>query len=207
MDGDVAALPGLLQLAERFDAWLYLDDAHGFGVLGQRGRGVLHTLPTPGDYPKLVYMATLGKAAGVSGAFVAAQQLVIENLIQSARPYIYTTASPPALAAALCCSLELIQGDEGEQRRARLRHHIATLQQYGATQHAPLLASDTAIQALMCGTAQAALNAAAQLRERGIWITAIRPPTVPKGTSRLRITLSATHTQADLQTLLHALQT
>ena len=204
MDGDIAPLPELMKLAGSYDAWLYVDDAHGFGVLGEQGRGALHLPPSLAPGPSLIYMATLGKAAGVSGAFVAGAAEVIETLIQRARPYIYTTATPPVLAAALRTSVALIQ-TEGEARRAQLNAHIARLQSGYAGKAGQLWPSKTPIQPLVLGSPRAAMDAAAKLREQGIWVPAIRPPTVPEGQSRLRISLSAAHTPDDIDTLLEAL--
>lgn len=203
MDGDIAPLPALLALCERHGAWLVVDDAHGFGVLGEHGRGALEHFQLRS--PSLVYMGTLGKAAGVSGAFVAAHATVIEWLVQRARPYIYTTAAPPALAHALLTSLDLIAGAEGRQRRA----HLAALRQQ--LEAMPLragwrrLPSETPIQPLVIGGNAEVLAAAQALDAQGIWVTGIRAPTVPAGTARLRITLSAAHTQADVARLLAAL--
>ena len=210
MDGDLADLPALLALAERFDVWLIVDDAHGFGVLGDRGRGSLAHFNLHSE--RLIYMGTLGKAAGLGGAFVAAHPSIIDWLVQSARPYIYTTAAPPALAHALRESLRLIGGAEGEQRRAHLQQLIAQLR----TQLAVLIEaypsldwrlsdSATAIQPLIVGDNAAVLALAAALDAQGLWVPAIRPPTVPAGTARLRITLSAAHSAADVQQLLDGL--
>jgi 8-amino-7-oxononanoate synthase len=205
MDGDVAPLVQLLELAERFDAWLVLDDAHGFGVLGPQGRGTLaHAGITLSDHPRVLYMGTLGKAAGVSGAFVAGAENVIEWLLQRARTYIFTTASSPIVAATLIKSLELIAA--GDARRTHLQTLIAHLRaglQHSAWQ---LLPSPTAIQAIVIGENETTLRIAAGLAEQGIWVPAIRPPTVPAGTARLRITLSAAHSIADVDTLLAALK-
>ena len=216
MDGDIAPLPELLALCERHDAWLLVDDAHGFGVLGEQGRGSLFHFegcakaPLPpgewlgwGNSPRIIYMATLGKAAGVFGAFVAAEQAVIDTLINNAHSYVYTTASPPALASALLESLRLIES--GGQLRAHLQTLIAQLR--GGLQNLPwpLMPSGTAIQPLLAGDNQAALDLSAALRERGIWVPAIRPPTVPQGTARLRITLSAAHSAADVTRLTETL--
>ena len=206
MDGDIAPLADLLALAERFDAWLIVDDAHGFGVLGAQGRGSLAHAGLRSE--RLICMGTLGKAAGVSGAFVAAHPTVIDWLVQTARSYIYTTAAPPAIAHALRASLALIAGDEGERRRAHLRHLVETLRARLAVLIAArpasgwrLADSRTAIQPLIVGDNAAALALAAALDERGLWVPAIRPPTVPAGTARLRITLSAAHTTADVDRL------
>lgn len=210
MDGDLTGLPELLALAERFDAWLIVDDAHGFGVLGPRGRGSLAHFGLRSE--RLVYMGTLGKAAGLGGAFVAAHPTIIDWLVQTARPYIYTTAAPPALAHAVAESLRLIGGVEGEQRRTRLQQLIVQLR----TGLAALIAahpalgwqladSATAIQPLIVGANADALALAARLDAQGLWVPAIRPPTVPAGTARLRITLSAAHSAQDVQRLIDAL--
>ena len=201
MDGDLAPVAELLALAERHDAWLYLDDAHGFGVLGERGEGVASRLP---PHPSLILLATLGKAAGVSGAFVAGGADLIEWLVNRARTYIYTTAQPPLLAAAVAASLRLIAGEPW--RRRRLAELVARLKAGAAGLPWPLLASDTPIQPLLVGDSQAALALAEALRQRGILIPAIRPPTVPSGAARLRISLSAAHTEADVDSLLAALR-
>ena len=201
MDGDLAPLPELLALCERYDAWLLLDDAHGFGVLGEQGRGCLSHFNL--DSPRIMYMATLGKAAGVSGAFVAAEQVVIDTLLQSARSYIYTTASSPALACALSASLHLVQEDEW--RRDKLRKLIAQLQSGLAGIKWQLQHSDTPIQPLIIGGNEAALAVSTALRAHGIWVPAIRPPTVPQGTARLRISLSAEHSESDVTQLIAAL--
>jgi 8-amino-7-oxononanoate synthase len=210
MDGDIAPLPALAQLAERFDAWVIVDDAHGFGVLGPLGRGTLAHFGVRSS--RFIYMGTLGKAAGVAGAFVAAHPTVIDWLIQSARSYIYTTAAPPAIAHALGASLMLISGEEGEFRRARLRRLIGSFRAkvQRLLQERPsvpwrLAPSQTAIQPLILGDNDAANAAAASLEACGIWVPPIRPPTVPAGTARLRVTLSAAHSEADIERLTHAL--
>lgn len=203
MDGDLAPLPALLDLCERHGAWLVVDDAHGFGVLGAHGRGVLEHFNLRSPY--LVYMGTLGKAAGVGGAFVAAHETVIEWLVQRARPYIYTTAAPPALAHALLTSLDLIEGPEGSRRRAHLRDLIGRLKNELDLTCWRQPHSDTAIQPLIIGRNDEALEVAAALYEQGLWVPAIRPPTVPAGTARLRITLSAAHTGEDIAQLTAAL--
>jgi 8-amino-7-oxononanoate synthase len=201
MDGDIAPLPQLLDLCERFDAWLLLDDAHGFGVLGEMGRGILEHFGVTS--PRIVYMATLGKAAGVAGAFAAGEPALIEWLIQRARTYIYTTALPAALAHAVSASLRLIAAEGW--RRVRLTELAATLHQRLDARHWRLLPSSTAIQPLLIGGNAETLAASAALRERGIWVPAIRPPTVPKGQARLRISLSAAHEPADVEWLAAAL--
>ena len=200
MDGDLAPLPRLLELADRHDAWLVVDDAHGFGVLGD-GRGSLAHFSL--QSARIIHMGTLGKAAGVAGAFVAAHPSVIETLIQTARPYIYTTAAPPLLAAALRVALAIIRDDAG--RRARLARSITQFRDGARCLPWPLLPSPTAIQPLIVGDSRAAMDIAAALRERGFWVPAIRPPTVPQGTARLRVSLSAAHTEDDVAALITAL--
>ncbi len=201
MDGDIASLPELLGLCEQHDAWLLIDDAHGFGVLGGQGRGTLAHFGI--DSPRIIYMATLGKAAGVFGAFVAAEREVIDTLVNFARSYVYTTATPPALSSALLESLRLIAA--GEELRAHLQHLIAQLRSGLRGLPWRLMPSATAIQPLLVGDNQAALQLCAELRERGIWVAAIRPPTVPQGTARLRITLSAAHSVTGVTRLTEAL--
>jgi len=201
MDGDLAPLPELLALCEQHDAWLYVDDAHGFGVLGAQGRGTLSHFGI--DSPRVILMATLGKAAGVSGAFVAAEQVVADALVNHAHSYVYTTASPPALSVALLQSLQLI--GQGDVLRAHLHRLIAQLRSSLANLPWPLLPSETAIQPLLIGDNRQALALSEALRARGIWVAAIRPPTVPQGTARLRITLSAAHSGQDVEQLSGAL--
>ena len=203
MDGDIAPLPALLALCERHGACLVVDDAHGFGVLGQNGRGALEHFKLKS--PNLVYMGTLGKAAGVGGAFVAAHASVIELLIQRARSYIYTTAAPPALAHALLASLAIIGGEEGAQRRAHLTALIEALRGELRFERWHLPVSHTAIQPVIIGSNDDALRASASLHEQGLWVPAIRPPTVAPGTARLRVTLAASHTLDDVKRLAHAL--
>lgn len=203
MDGDIAPLPQILALCERFGAWLVVDDAHGFGVLGEHGRGALEHFKLRS--PQLVYMGTLGKAAGVSGAFVAAHETVIDWLVQRARPYIYTTAAAPALAHALLTSINIIDSREGQQRRAQLellQHQLAGMPVRADWKH---LASATPIQPLIIGGNAEVMAAAQALEAQGLWVSAIRAPTVPVGTARLRITLSAAHTHDDVARLLAAL--
>lgn len=203
MDGDIAPLHELRVLCERHRAWLVVDDAHGFGVLGENGRGVLEQLAM--SSPQLVYVGTLGKAAGVAGAFVAAHATVVEWLVQRARPYIYTTAAPPAVAHALLTSLDIIGSDEGRQRRAQLQRLIGRLRERLALQRWSLLPSQTPIQPVIIGDNAETMATGAALLARGFWVGAIRPPTVPPGTSRLRITLSAAHTLAQVDALADAL--
>jgi 8-amino-7-oxononanoate synthase len=203
MDGDIAPLPRLLDLAEDHDAWLVVDDAHGFGVLGRDGdgRGTLAHFGLASE--RIVYMGTLGKAAGVAGAFVAAHRAVIETLLQTARPYVFTTASPPLLACALQASLAIIRAEP--QRRSRLFALIARLRAGARTLPWRILPSETAIQPLVVGDNAEALGLSEALWQRGLWVPAIRPPAVPPGTARLRITLSAVHAEADVARLLAAL--
>ncbi len=203
MDGDLAPLPALLDLCERHGAWLVVDDAHGFGVLGERGRGALEHFDLRS--PHLVYIGTLGKAAGVGGAFIAAHEDVIELMIQRARPYIYTTAAAPALAHALLASVDIIDSDEGRARRAHLRALIAQLDDGLRLERWQRPASTTAIQPIVIGANDEAMAAASRLHEQGLWVPAIRPPTVPAGTARLRVTLSAAHTEQDVAQLTAAL--
>jgi 8-amino-7-oxononanoate synthase len=201
MDGDIAPVPELVALAERHDAWLLVDDAHGFGMLGREGRGVLAHFEV--HSPRVIYMATLGKAAGVSGAFVAGEAEVVETLVQRARPYIYTTATPPLLAHALLESLELIRREEW--RRDRLRELVRHLRARLQTRRWRLEPSKTAIQPLILGANAEAVAVAEALARGGLLVPAIRPPTVPKGTARLRISLSAAHSEDDVERLAAAL--
>jgi 8-amino-7-oxononanoate synthase len=201
MDGDLAPLPELVALCERYDAWLLLDDAHGFGVLGPAGRGSLAHFGVRS--PRVIYLATLGKAAGVFGAFVAADPEPIEWVLQRARPYIYTTAPPPALASALLRSLELIAQEEW--RRDRLRALARRLRERLALRRWRHLASPTAIQPVLIGDNAEAMAAAERLAAAGLLAPAIRPPTVPAGTARLRISLSAGHEPEDVDRLADAL--
>ena len=197
MDGDLAPLPRLLELADEHDAWLVVDDAHGFGVLGE-GRGSLAHFGMASE--RVIYMGTLGKAAGVAGAFVAAHPAVIETLMQTARSYVYTTAAPALLAQAVRAALAIIRDDH-----ARRRHLHALIARFRAgAQSLPwmLMPSPTAIQPLLCGEASEAVALSERLRDRGLWVPAIRPPTVPEGTARLRVSLSAAHSEADVDLLL-----
>ena len=203
MDGDLAPLPALFELAERYDAWLVLDDAHGFGVLGPNGQGALAHCQLPAAR-RILLMGTLGKAAGVGGAFVAGSALAIDYLLNKGRSYIFTTAAPPAVACALRASLKIIE--QGEARRQQLFANIARLQSGLRGLPWPLLPSATAIQPLIVGDNAAALALAQALWQGGLWVPAIRPPTVPKGTARLRISLSAAHTAADIDLLVTTLK-
>ena len=201
MDGDIAPVAALLELCERHDAYLFIDDAHGFGVLGEAGRGTLEHFGITSD--RIIYMATLGKAAGVAGAFVAGDETLIETLIQNARTYIYTTATPPLLAHALLASLQIIAQEEW--RRERLRALIAQLRDGLTASPWQLMPSETPIQPLLAGGNDAALALSARLAATGLLVPAIRPPTVPQGTARLRISLSADHEAADVARLVAAL--
>jgi 8-amino-7-oxononanoate synthase len=201
MDGDIAPVPELIELCERHDAWLLLDDAHGFGVLGRQGRGALAHFGVAS--PRVIYMATLGKAAGVFGAFVAAQADVVEWLLQRARAYIYTTATPPLLAHAVKKSLELIAA--GDERRGRIEKLINVLNQILIQKRWHLLPSTTAIQPLVIGENDEAVSVSRALAREGLLVPAIRPPTVPRGTARLRISLSAAHEARDVERLAQAL--
>jgi 8-amino-7-oxononanoate synthase len=201
MDGDVADVPRLVSLCERHDAWLVLDDAHGIGVLGRTGRGSLEHFGVASG--RIVYMATLGKALGSHGAFVAAQDSVVEWILQRARTYIFSTALPAACAAAATAALDLLDSDPSIL--AALHARIARFRERAA--HVPgLQPSFTAIQPIVLGAAQAALEASRRLLERGLLVPAIRPPTVPAGTSRLRVSLSAAHGDDDIDALAAALR-
>lgn len=210
MDGNVADIEGLLALCERHDALLLLDDAHGFGVLGPQGRGSLAAAGLTGAKasPRVLYMATLSKAAGVSGAFVAGHELLIEWLLQKTRSYTFATAAPAMLARALQTSLQLIEQESAlrEQLQARIAQLRAGLQPLLQGKGWRLVPSHTAVQALVVGGNDAALGLMEGLRRHGLWVPAIRPPTVPVGTARLRIALSALHTEADVNQLLAALR-
>ena len=203
MDGDIAPLEHLARLCRQHQAWLMVDDAHGMGVLGRHGGGTLqqaglnhHQVP--------VLMGTLGKAFGVFGAFVAGEDTLIEYLIQQARSYVYTTALPPAVAEAARASLKRVREDHW--RRERLAE-LVTRFRHGATQLGlPLPASHTPIQPLIIGSSEEALKVSEYLLSRGIWAPAIRPPTVPKGSARLRITITAAHRPEHIDRLLAALE-
>lgn len=197
MDGDVAPLADLLRLADTYDAWLMVDDAHGFGVLGPNGRGAVAEAGIASW--RLIQIGTLGKAAGVSGAFVAGQTELVEWLMQKARTYIFTTGAPPALAHALLYSLGLIE--LGDERRTQLEHLIALLRGRLQLTRWQLMPSRTPIQPVRVGDNAEALALARALWDEGLWVPAIRPPTVPVGSARLRISLSAAHTESDVERL------
>jgi 8-amino-7-oxononanoate synthase len=202
MDGDLAPVPALAEAAERAGAWLMVDDAHGLGVLGRDGRGTLDRLGVaPDRVPILV--GTLGKAFGTFGAFVAGGEDLIETLIQRARSYIYTTAPPPAVAEATRAGLRLARREGW--RRERLAGLVRRFRTGASELGLQLLDSPTPIQPLIAGSAERALAWSARLESAGILVSAIRPPTVPEGSARLRITLSAAHTEADVDRLLDAL--
>jgi 8-amino-7-oxononanoate synthase len=198
MDGDLAPLPELLALCERHDAWLMVDDAHGFGVLGDGGAGTVEHFGVEG-HPRLVHMATLGKAAGVAGAFVAGPKALVEWLANRARTYVFATALPPMVVQSLRAALRLIEAEP--QRRRHLHHLIARFRAGAAGLPWTLLPSATAIQPLVIGGNAEVLALDAALRRRGLWVPAIRPPTVPAGSARLRMSLSAAHTEADVDRL------
>lgn len=202
MDGDLADLPALATVARPHGAWLMVDDAHGFGTLGANGGGIVEHFGLGIDQVP-VLIGTLGKACGTAGAFVAGSDDLIEALVQFARPYIYTTSQPPALACATLKSLQLLRDE-----RWRREHLGALIRQFrqGAQQIGlALMDSPTAIQPILVGDAARALMLSKMLRERGLLVTAIRPPTVPVGSARLRVTLSAAHSEAQVQLLLNAL--
>ncbi len=201
MDGDIAPIPEYLALCEKYDAYLYLDDAHGFGVLGEHGKGSLSHFNIKS--PRIIMMATLGKAAGVAGAFVAGEQVVIDYLIQKAKSYVYSTPAPPALSATLSASVKLIE--QGDHLRANLQSLIQYLKANLKLNKWRLMDSDTTIQPLIVGDNLEALALSEYLQTHGILVPAIRPPTVPVGTARLRISLSAAHTLDDIKKLIAAI--
>lgn len=207
MDGDVAPLAELIAVARRHDAVLMMDDAHGFGCLGSSGGGLVQHCAEAGidtgEDALPVLVGTLGKAFGTAGAFVAGSEELIESLIQFCRPYIYTTALPPAVATATRTSLRLLQAEGW--RRTHLQQLVLRFRTACAQLGFTLTDSQTPIQGLLLGSAEAALQASHALEAQGILVTAIRPPTVPPNTARLRITFSAAHTEAELDRLLDAL--
>lgn len=209
MDGDVADVRAMLALCERHDALLYLDDAHGFGVHGPGGRGTLAAcgLTGAGASRRVLYMATLGKAAGVHGAFVAGDETVVEWVLQKTRSYTFATAAPALLAEGLRAALRTLQAEP--ERVAKLHANIARLRAALPAAIAgtgwTLLPSDTAIQALVIGANDEALRVMRALADAGLWVPAIRPPTVPEGTARLRIALSAAHEPDEIDQLVAAI--
>ncbi|MFL1406071.1 8-amino-7-oxononanoate synthase [Marinobacter sp. M1N3S26] len=203
MDGDIAPLRELAALCRRHDALLVVDDAHGFGCVGPEGRGsVLQAGLSEEDVPLVV--GTLGKAFGTSGAFVAGPPMLLDYLVQKARSYIYTTAMPPALATASCRSVDLVEQDE--HRRGHLTRLINRFRSEAAIMGYELMPSATPIQPIMIGDPHEAVRLSGELERRGLLVTAIRPPTVPQGESRLRVTFSASHTEEQLDQLLTALR-
>lgn len=204
MDGDLTPLPELLALAEAHGLPLLLDEAHALGVLGPGGRGSREHWGLDGDWPEhLILMGTLGKALGTFGAFVAGSEALVETLIQRARPYVFTTATPPALAAATLRALELAADPALRERLAAL---IERFRAGAAELGLPLMTSQTPIQPLLVGESEAALRLSEALRGEGLLVPAIRPPTVPEGSARLRITFSAVHTPEQIDRLLAALE-
>ena len=204
MDGDCVDLENLSRIAAEHGAWAMVDDAHGFGVLGSRGAGLLEQLQlSPQQVP--ILMATLGKAVGTAGAFVAGSKALIETLIQQARPYIYTTASPPAIAAATLKAIDIVEKETW--RRDKLNESIAYFREQAQTLGLELMPSQTAIQPVVIGDNHKALQISEALFEQGIHVTAIRPPTVPVGSARLRVTLSAAHEREHIGRLIDALNT
>lgn len=202
MDGDVAPVRELAGVAQQYKAWMLIDDAHGIGVLGAHGRGLMETAGASMDEVPIL-IGTLGKALGTFGAFVAGEEALIETLIQKARSYIYTTALPPAVAKATLASLRLV--DDEAWRRDRLRDNIRLWQELTAQASIDASASSTAIQPVIIGAEERTLQISDALRQHGVLVTAIRPPTVPKGTARLRITLSAAHTAEHITRLVDVL--
>ena len=202
MDGDLVNLPELTSVCRHHNAWLMVDDAHGFAVLGKNGGGVAeHFAASAEDVP--VLMGTLGKGFGTFGAFVAGSETLIETLIQFARSYIYTTALPPAVAAATRASLRIVQCDS--ERREKLQALIQRFRSGAQSVGCQLMPSLTPIQPVLLQSDQSVMAVAGQLREKGFLVGAIRPPTVPAGTARLRITLSAAHSQQQVDALVTAL--
>jgi 8-amino-7-oxononanoate synthase len=205
MDGDIAPIDQLLELAEKFNALILIDDAHGFGLLGQQGLGALDMFNIRSNNPnsaRIIYMGTLGKAAGLSGAFIAAEENLVEWIMQKGRTYIYTTASPPLVAHGLLKSLELMAQPH---HRQQLYNNIQYWQKNLQLKKWQLMPSSTAIQPIVIGSNADALKVAQLLDHQNIWVPAIRPPTVAEGTARLRVTLSATHTESQINQLIEAL--
>ncbi|MFK5914186.1 MAG: 8-amino-7-oxononanoate synthase [Woeseiaceae bacterium] len=203
MDGDLAPVPEMLSIAEQYNANLLIDDAHGIGVLGKTGRGIVEHFEVEQKHLPII-MGTLGKAFGTAGAFIAGSEALIETLIQSARSYIYTTAMPPAVAAATRVSLRIVQNEN--ERREKLQTLIKQFRigakQLGLT----LMDSETAIQPIIIGASEKTMQFSERLLDKGFLIGAIRPPTVAEGTARLRITFSSAHTEQHVDKLLDALQ-
>ena len=203
MDGDFAPVTQLVALAEQHQALLYLDDAHGFGLFGKNGHGCLEHFNITS--PNIIYMGTLGKAVGVSGAFLAANQVWIDWLIQKSRPVIYSTSPSPAIAHTVIKSIDLIQSPEGLKRRRHLFDLIAFWNKHAHFKKWTALPSSSAIQPILIGGNAQVVHVSEALRQHHIWVPAIRPPTVPPNTGRLRITLNADHSMDHLKRLLDAL--
>ena len=203
MDGDMADVKGLLHLAQKYDALLLIDDAHGFGVLGTKGYGILEENDISSD--RIIYMGTLGKAAGISGAFIVAHESITEWIIQKARSYIYTTAAPPALSYGLLTSLNIIDAQDGAKRRVHLNHLITYFKKNITLKRWKVVSSNTPIQPIIIGSNEEALKITEELKKLGLYIPAIRPPTVPVNTARLRITFSAAHSIEQVQYLINSL--
>ncbi|MEZ2586648.1 8-amino-7-oxononanoate synthase [Kluyvera intermedia] len=201
MDGDRAPLADIARATREANGWLMVDDAHGIGVDGENGRG---SCQQQGVHPELLII-TFGKAFGLSGAAVLCSHDVADYFLQFARHLIYSTAMPPAQALALQAALAVIQSDDGQQRRETLAQHVASFRHGAGGLAYPLTDSQSAIQPLIVGDNQHTLQLAEQLREEGCWVTAIRPPTVPAGTARLRLTLTAAHKPEDIAHLLEVL--
>jgi 7-keto-8-aminopelargonate synthetase-like enzyme len=201
MDGDAAPLREITALKNRYGAWLMVDEAHATGVLGESGRGLADAL---GVSPQIeVQMGTLGKALGASGGFICGSRLLIEFLVNRARSFIFSTAPVPASAGAALAGLTLAESTEGDSRRTALRGLVATLSQQFSQSH---LTTPAAIIPLIIGDETQAVSAAAALREQGFFVPAIRYPTVARGSARLRISLTATHSSGDVTALTHALR-
>lgn len=204
MDGDLAPLDELLALAEQYDALLMVDDAHGFGVLGEHGHGILEHFNL--NSARLIYIGTLGKAAGVSGAFVCCKKILKDWIFQNARSYIYTTATPPAIAHTITQSLNLIDSPQGLIRRNHLKKLVNIWHEEYQPRNWSKIPSSTPIQPLIIGSNEVAIKVAQLLDHAGFWIAAIRPPTVPVNMARLRVTFSANHSEDDLRELCLTLQ-
>jgi 8-amino-7-oxononanoate synthase len=207
MDGDLVNLPAMVKASSQQGTTLIVDDAHGFGVLGPQGRGIVSHYaaldPAAASLHPDVYVATLGKSLGAAGAFVAGSEALIEYLIQRARTWVFSTAPPPAIAAAARAALRILETEPEHLRQ--LRTNIARFRAGAAQLGLPLTPSTTPIQPLVIGNAARAMALSQRMFDRGVWIAAIRPPTVPEGTSRLRITLSAAHTAGHIDSLLSML--
>ena len=203
MDGDIAPLKTLQQLAQNYQAWLFVDDAHGIGTLGKQGKGCFEHFGLKPDENTII-VGTLGKAFGTSGAFVAGSEILIETLIQFARPYIYTTAMPQLNALAIREALTLVKN--GQAPRETLQQNIKHFREGALKIGLDLWPSETAIQPIMLGKSETAIAWSEALKQAGFWVGAIRPPTVPKNQARLRVTLSASHTTEQINQLLQALQ-